>query len=1021
MAISTNGTVIARLAGGLYNTVMSNATYLEVASQDPSTLANTLYARDFAMKTDMEVAQTLLANLGLASQAGLDQWVAGQLTAAGNGNKGAKIVSLLNAFAGMASDATWGTYATAFNTKVDAALAASQTTGSVEAKFADAGAVTAGAFTLTTGADALVGTAGNDTFSAPTQDGTTIQSGDSIDGGAGTGDALTLALTGTANNSLTGLTVKNVETISITGAANLGTGAANSAAALTAKNAAAIANSAASAKLALAIARDAAAAEVAGAADADAVTALKGISTADYEADYTDAATSGFTKAQLVAAATAALTSATGATLTDDDDVTDRADALADAAGALATDAAESAEDAEYDLADANAEYDALASVQGVATVAASQFVGATAITVDGTTTKVTGIANGQTITLAAAGAISSTVTGAGTLTYAAGTTAATIGLTSANGTITLDDASTTTDTTTLKTLTVNGSIYRNVAASTTTHVTADPGTITINDNLGLSSGETITTVNLGITSTAVVALADLSKLVTVDASTSTGALSITLTEANSAKLANVTGGAGADTLAVTLDTDENGLTGAKSVTVSGGAGNDRITVTDSGTGVVKVNGNDGNDNFVIGTADLGNTLVIDGGAGTDKITFTADADELSEGELVALEDLTSVERAQFVGVATLDASLVSQFTTIDLGTATEEITQVANDQTVNAAIDATITAKGYIALGSEEADELDTPLTSTQYAGALTVNASGEDTELAINASSLTLNVANISSTTALKVGDQTASDVYLTGNLKTLTINMTSGNDFVTGPTTNDVISSVDLTISDSKDADNNFDELGNLTSIILKGVGAASITTNAGGVTKLATIDASGLGGTQTALANNGDNEGLPLGGLTFHGNIDVTETVKLGAGQDTITVDNSSKSTKMDTITGFKLVANNDGTLNEDMSDILDVVVDEETSEWIAVTANESLSLNANLVAIAAKVGVTDDAKYDNVVFRYKGDTYVYAEGVSEGTTLDAGDTVIKLTGTLDLDLLTQNLIGNQTASGLIGGA
>ena len=153
MAISTNGTVIARLAGGLYNTVMSNATYLEVASQDPSTLANTLYARDFAKSTDLAVATTLLANLGLASQAGLDAWVAAQLTAAGAANKGAKIVSLLNDFAGLSADATWGTYATAFNTKVDAALAASQKTGSVEAKFEAAGAVAAATnatFALTT-------------------------------------------------------------------------------------------------------------------------------------------------------------------------------------------------------------------------------------------------------------------------------------------------------------------------------------------------------------------------------------------------------------------------------------------------------------------------------------------------------------------------------------------------------------------------------------------------------------------------------------------------------------------------------------------------------------------------------------------------------------------------------------------------------------------------------------------------------------------------------------------------------
>jgi hypothetical protein len=109
MAISTNGTVIARLAGGLYNTVMSNATYLEVASQDPSTLANTLYARDFAKSTDLAVATTLLANLAWLHKLVWTLWVAAQLTAAGAANKGAKIVSLLNDFAGSVNNC-WSFY-----------------------------------------------------------------------------------------------------------------------------------------------------------------------------------------------------------------------------------------------------------------------------------------------------------------------------------------------------------------------------------------------------------------------------------------------------------------------------------------------------------------------------------------------------------------------------------------------------------------------------------------------------------------------------------------------------------------------------------------------------------------------------------------------------------------------------------------------------------------------------------------------------------------------------------------------
>ena len=138
MAISTNGTVLARLAGALYNTQMSNATYKEVAALDPSALANTLYARDFSSSTDLAVATTLVTNLGLSAVTGLNNWVAAQLTAAGSA-KGAKVVDLLNSFAQMTADATYGAYATAFNTKVDAALALSQTTDNKGGTFAAAG------------------------------------------------------------------------------------------------------------------------------------------------------------------------------------------------------------------------------------------------------------------------------------------------------------------------------------------------------------------------------------------------------------------------------------------------------------------------------------------------------------------------------------------------------------------------------------------------------------------------------------------------------------------------------------------------------------------------------------------------------------------------------------------------------------------------------------------------------------------------------------------------------------------
>jgi len=225
MAISTNGTVIARLAGGLYNTVLSNGTYNDIAKEDPSALANTLYARDFAKSTDLAVATTLVTNLGLSSVAGLANWVAAQLTAAGAANKGAKVVSLLNDFAGMTADATYGAQATAFNTKVDAALAASQKAGSVESKFADAGvvAVTGATFTLTTGVDTFAGTAVGDTFNATHL---TLTGNDDIRGGDGS-DTLVIIDTGatpfTPNTSIYFDSIETVKIQNMNGAGASGT------------------------------------------------------------------------------------------------------------------------------------------------------------------------------------------------------------------------------------------------------------------------------------------------------------------------------------------------------------------------------------------------------------------------------------------------------------------------------------------------------------------------------------------------------------------------------------------------------------------------------------------------------------------------------------------------------------------------------------------------------------------------------------------------------------------------------
>ncbi|MDB2484100.1 hypothetical protein N9Y16_05875 [Gammaproteobacteria bacterium] len=82
-----------------------------------------------------------------------------------------------------------------------------------------------GVSSLTTGADDIKGTNGDETINAGAQSAagaaiTTLNEGDSIDGGAGT-DTLNITATSDDNTSLTGVTVKNVEIVNITGADNI--------------------------------------------------------------------------------------------------------------------------------------------------------------------------------------------------------------------------------------------------------------------------------------------------------------------------------------------------------------------------------------------------------------------------------------------------------------------------------------------------------------------------------------------------------------------------------------------------------------------------------------------------------------------------------------------------------------------------------------------------------------------------------------------------------------------------------
>src|SRR6056297_806351 len=74
-------------------------------------------------------------------------------------------------------------------------------------------------FTLTTGVDDLTGTANNDAFSAT---GATLQSGDELDGGAGTDTLSIKDITGASESGLAGATISNVENLSVTATGGIG-------------------------------------------------------------------------------------------------------------------------------------------------------------------------------------------------------------------------------------------------------------------------------------------------------------------------------------------------------------------------------------------------------------------------------------------------------------------------------------------------------------------------------------------------------------------------------------------------------------------------------------------------------------------------------------------------------------------------------------------------------------------------------------------------------------------------------
>jgi len=609
-----------------------------------------------------------------------------------------------------------------------------------------------------------------------------------------------------------------------------------------------------------------------------------------------------------------------------------------------------------------------------VATVKNIEIINVTGVeNITGTTVDAGFFAGSTMVNLNAAGGTTATVTGlSGKTLGVQGKTAATVAGdfgTAAAATVQLTNASDAATTpanaiinltgTAIKTVTVNGNGRATVA----------------------TTGSDVETLNINATGSLTLnAAAEAASIKTINAAGSTAAVNLGTTAFTAAE--TITTGSGNDTFTVGLTTT------GKTATVNAGAGNDTITVAATAVNV-NVNAGAGDDTIVFNRA-LTATDVVNGGEGKDTLTVGNTAIIAADLEILKAA-VTNVESLKFSSTVTgVDATALSQFSTFSFAGNNSVITKVADAQNIVTTADVSVSAAGYVA---------GTTTTDATYAGKLMVDVTGgtaavggttpvAQDNVTVNAfaSSVTLNVKAGAATSG---AGGTATFAALTGDVGSATVNLTNSVAQATsGTATSDAVANFTLTTSDAA-TDGAYTALGNLTALTLTGNGNAVIVNGATGV--LATVDATALTG-KAAFGGS-----VVTTGLDYTTSANVAETIKLGAGDDIIRFSTTSSTyTKMDTVEGLSLVKTSAGAFDATASDDISVTGITTFAKAATVTGSTFGLVLTNLGAAAE----------NNVVFQYEGNTYVYADVGAAGLTND--DVVIKLTGTVDLDMLVSAL-------------
>ena len=424
------------------------------------------------------------------------------------------------------------------------------------------------------------------------------------------------------------------------------------------------------------------------------------------------------------------------------------------------------------------------------------------------------------------------------------------------------------------------------------------------------------------------------------------------------AKAASVSTGEGDDTLNILATA---AAASAATVAVDAGAGNDTINLTINSDITYNVAGGAGDDTVVI-TGTVKTTDKIDGGAGTDTVSLVNNAALVADDYIVFNKVLTNFETLKLtVATTDFDASqLAANYTTVDLA---------------DGSIVTKVGAQALIAHGGLTATTAGTDLVATPkvYAGTLNITDKATGTVTA-NADKVALTVdASANDATVTLEGDAQSASVTLVQALNTAKTFYVGAAAFVLDNST----------------------VQANLASVTLSGNGAATVT-NADG-TKLVNVDASGL--------NSVAFDGKAAAGLAYSSTNTAAETIKLGAGLDTITL-NASTYGKMDVIQGLNLVASaaDAKVVDATKSDILHINgVDLTKAGALGFTTTQTdLDLALKDAAAYAHTKSTD------VAFHMGGNTYVLHDAGTLGG-IDAADTVVKISGQVNLDLLASSLV------------